>query len=89
MKKITVIGSNYCPDCRAMKEYLSANDIDYIFIDITENLQNLKTYLKYRDNRPEFEEIKKEDRIGIPFLIVEGSDKLIFDEKPDLDQLKR
>jgi glutaredoxin-related protein len=88
MKKISVIGSNLCPDCLAVKEYLSQNNISYDFIEITESLQNLKTFLSYRDNRAEFDNIKKEGKIGIPLITVEGSDKLIFDVKPDLSQLK-
>lgn len=88
MKKITVIGSNLCPDCLAVKEYLSQNKISYDFIEITESLQNLKTFLSYRDNRTEFDNIKKEGKIGIPLITIEGSDKLIFDVKPDLSQLK-
>ncbi|MDF2882924.1 MAG: hypothetical protein K0R54_3481 [Clostridiaceae bacterium] len=88
MKKITVIGSNLCPDCLAIKEYLSQNNISYDFLEITESLKNLKTFLSYRDNRVEFDNIKKEGRIGIPFITIEGSDKLIFDEKPDLDELR-
>lgn len=88
MKKITVIGSNLCPDCLAVKEYLSQNNISYDFIEITESLQNLKIFLSYRDNRAEFDNIKKEGKIGIPLITIEGSDKLIFDVKPDLSQLK-
>lgn len=88
MKKITVIGSNLCPDCLAVKEYLSQNNISYDFIEITESLQNLKTFLSFRDNRAEFDNIKKEGKIGIPLITIEGSDKLIFDVKPDLSQLK-
>lgn len=88
MKKITVIGSNLCPDCLAVKEYLSQNDISYDFIEITESLQNLKTFLSFRDNRAEFDNIKKEGKIGIPLITIEGSDKLIFDVKPDLSQLR-
>lgn len=88
MKKITVIGSNLCPDCLAVKEYLSDNNISYDFIEITESLQNLKTFLAYRDNRAEFDNIKKEGKIGIPLITIEGSDKLIFGEKPDLKEFR-
>lgn len=48
---------------------------------------NLKTYLNYRDNRPEFDEIKKVGRVGIPFIVISNGEKFIFD-KPDLDELK-
>ncbi|MCT8978421.1 hypothetical protein N4T77_17670 [Clostridium sp. CX1] len=48
---------------------------------------NLKLYLKFRDNRPEFDEIKKQGRVGIPFISVNNGEKLIFDEQPDLNEL--
>lgn len=71
-----------------MKEFLSENDIKFAFIDITESMMNLKRYLKYRDNSPEFEEIKKTGRVGIPFIAINNGEKLIFDERPDLNELR-
>lgn len=71
-----------------MKEYLSSNDIKFVYIDITEGLFNLKTYLKLRDTRPEFEEVKKMGIVGIPFIMINNGEKLIFDEHPDLDELR-
>lgn len=72
-----------------MKEFLSTNNINFVYLDISENMLNLKTYLKYRDSRPEFEEIKKKGRVGIPFIVINNGEKLIFDEKPDLDELRK
>ena len=69
-----------------MKEFLSKNNIKFAYIDITEGMFNLKTYLKYRDNRPEFEEIKKKGRVGIPFIAVNDGEKIFF-EVPDLNEL--
>lgn len=71
-----------------MKEYLSSNDIKFVYMDITEGLFNLKTYLKLRDTRPEFEEVKKMGIVGIPFIMINNGEKLIFDEHPDLDELR-
>jgi len=70
-----------------MKEFLSKNNIDYMYIDITESMRNLKIYLKLRDTRPEFDEIKEKGRVGIPLIIVGNGEKLIF-EQPDLEELK-
>jgi glutaredoxin-related protein len=70
-----------------MKEFLSQNNIKFAYVDITESMFNLKTYLKLRDNRPEFEEIKKSGRVGIPLISINHGEKLIFDE-PDLDELR-
>ena len=50
-------------------------------------MRNLKIYLKLRDTRPEFEEIKRTGRVGIPFTMIDNGEKLIFDQ-PELDELK-
>lgn len=57
-------------------------------MDISESLFNLKTYLKLRDTRPEYEEIKERGIVGIPVIVINNGEKLIFDEKPDLDELR-
>lgn len=71
-----------------MKEYLSSNGINFAYIDITEGLFNLKTYLKLRDTRPEFDEVKARGIVGIPFIMINNGEKLIFDENPDLEELR-
>jgi len=70
-----------------MKEFLSDNGIDFEYIDITESMRNLKIYLKLRDTRPEFDEIKEKGRVGIPLIMINNGEKFIF-EKPELDELK-
>lgn len=70
-----------------MKEFLSNNEINFEFIDITDSMRNLKIYLKLRDSRPEFEEIKRGGRVGIPFIMIDNGEKLIF-EQPDPDELR-
>ena len=70
-----------------MKEYLSSNGVKFAYMDITENMLNMKTYLKYRDSRPEFDEIKKQARQGVPFISINRGEKLIFDERPDIKEL--
>lgn len=70
-----------------MKEFLSNNGIEYDYIDITDSMRNLKIYLKLRDTRTEFDEIKKLGRVGIPFIMLGNGEKLIFDE-PDTEELR-
>jgi len=72
-----------------VKELLSENNIQFLYIDITDGMLNLKRFLKYRDNRPEFEEVRKAGRVGLPCLVVSDGDeeKIIFGE-PDLKALK-
>lgn len=70
-----------------MKEFLSKNGIGFEYIDITDSMRNLKIYLKLRDTRPEFDRIKNNARVGIPFIMIDNGDKLIF-EQPDLEELR-
>jgi len=70
-----------------LKEFLSNNGVIYEYIDITDSMRNLKIYLKLRDTRPEFEEIKRIGRVGIPFIMLDNGEKLIFDQ-PELDELR-
>ncbi len=89
MNKITIYGSKHCPDCVTMKEYLSSNNVEYIYLDITESMLYLKMFLKHRDFRPEFEEIKKANRVGIPCIMINKEEKFLFEEPGfDLEKLK-
>ncbi|MBQ1384875.1 MAG: hypothetical protein II499_08690 [Firmicutes bacterium] len=46
----------------------------------------LKRFLKLRDNRPEFDEIKAAGRVGVPCLEFDG--KLYFELPEDLSIFK-
>jgi glutaredoxin-related protein len=70
-----------------VKEFLSQNEIKYNYVDITSNMLFLKMYLKYRDFRPEFDEIKKAGKVGIPMIVVNDGEKIFFDV-PDLEELR-
>lgn len=62
-----------------MKEFLSEKGINYVYLDITENMFNLKQFLKYRDNDPIFEEVKQGAKVGIPVLVVNHGQHITFD----------
>lgn len=79
MKKIVVFGSKHWPGCEPAKEYLSQHNIKFLYLDISENMINLKRFLKYRDNYSEFEEIKKAGRVGLPCIVVNNGEEIIFD----------
>lgn len=64
-----------------MKEYLSEKNIEFIYLDITENMLNLKKFLKYRDNRPEFDSIKEAGRVGLPCIVINDGEKIVFEVK--------
>jgi glutaredoxin-related protein len=89
MKKIFLFSSKYCNDCTAMKEFLSKNNINYINMDITENLLFLKMFLKYRDNNAAFNEIKEKGSIGIPCILINEVEKFFFcQDTLNLNELK-
>ena len=69
-----IYGSKLCGDCTECKEELDKAGIDYSFLDITEELQNLKDFLKIRDTNPIFQEVKENGGIGIPCILKDNGD---------------
>lgn len=61
-----------------MKEYLSKHNIKFQHLDISENMINLKRFLKYRDNYPQFEKIKKAGTIGLPCIVINDGEEIVF-----------
>lgn len=78
-KQLFLFGSTLCPDCGPAKTYLEKKGVTFRYFNITENLGYLKFLLKYRDERPEFEEVKRDGKIGIPCLMIGDGEKFIFD----------
>lgn len=70
-------GSKICPSCVETKKTLDKIELEYEYFDITENTNYLREFLKLRDTRHEFEQIKKEGRIGIPCFLTED-DYIVF-----------
>lgn len=91
VKKILVYGSKHWDSCAPLKELLSKEDIKFVYLDITENMFNLKSFLKYRDNYEIFESIKKENRVGLPCVVVNNGEKVIIGQlnEEDLNYLKQ
>lgn len=81
MKKVLVFGSRHWPDCQPAKEYLSENNVKYLYLDVSENMINLKRFLKYRDDYDEFNSIKEKGSIGLPCIVIDDGEKIIFDYK--------
>lgn len=42
-------------------------------------MTNLKVFLKYRDNNPEFKEVKESGRVGLPCIVINKGEQIIFD----------
>lgn len=66
---MTIYGSMLCPDCVECLKDLDEADTAYTFCDFSENLLNLKNFLKLRDQNAIFEEVKREGKIGIPCIV--------------------
>lgn len=75
MSKILIYGSALCPDTVAALEKLEREEIAYEYCDITDNLANLKAFLKYRDANSIFDAARAGGGIGIPFFIVSDGDR--------------
>ena len=75
-----VYGSMLCPDCVEAKEYFEKVNYKYEFININESMKNLKEFLALRDNRKEFEEVKKLGYIGIPAILTDDNKIILGDE---------
>lgn len=68
---LKVYGSLLCPNCVACKQAFEEAQIEFEYYDFAEELASLKTFLAIRDSDPQFEEVKRAGRIGIPCIVRE------------------
>lgn len=66
-----IYGSMLCPDCVQCREDLDAAGVPYDYRDFSDNLKNLKEFLKIRDENSLFDEVKREGKIGIPCILLD------------------
>ena len=71
-----------------MKEALSQAGIDFVYMDISSGRLPLKKFLKYRDEREEFIPIKAAGRAGLPCLVINKGEKILFELPENLDELR-
>ena len=69
-----------CPDCVEAKEYFENVNYKYEFVNITESMKNLKEFLALRDNRKEFDDVKKFGYVGIPAILTDDNKIILGDE---------
>ena len=67
---IKIYGMETCPDCTYVEEKIKGN-AKYEVIDIGHHVQDLKAFLKLRDNNAVFDEAKKIGAAGIPCFVLE------------------
>lgn len=71
-----------------MKEALSQAGIDFVYMDISSGMLPLKKFLKYRDEREEFIPMKEAGRAGLPCLVINKGEKILFELPENLDELR-
>ncbi len=78
---LTIYGSMLCKDCVQCRKDLDRAGIAYEFLDITEDLQHLKGFLKLREGNSLFAQAREDGQIGIPCIVKpEGSMTLDWEE---------
>ncbi len=75
---IKVYGMETCPGCQAVKPQLLGREDEFEYVDIGSHVRLLKEFLRLRDTRDEFAEIRKDGRAGIPCFLTEEGD-ITFD----------
>ena len=68
---LKIYGSILCKDCVQCRQELDAAGVSYAYFDFSEDLKNLKEFLRIRDTEPLFAEAKQEGYIGIPCILRE------------------
>lgn len=66
-----VFGSDICGDCREFRALMNARGFEAEYVDITENVANLKAFLKLRDSDAAFDPVRERGSIGIPAFVRE------------------
>lgn len=66
-----IYGTMLCRDCVAFCAALDQAGASYTFLSITEDLQNLKDFLRLRDGDPAFAAVRAEGGIGVPYTVLE------------------
>ena len=74
-ESMKVYGTDICIDCRNYKAIQQARGFRAEYIDITENTDNLKEFLRLRDSDPVFESVRAHSGIGIPLFVREDGEK--------------
>jgi glutaredoxin-related protein len=80
LKKVKVYGSKHCPDCQPVLDTLDAHGIDYEYADITEGMWQVREFLILRETRPEFDRIREMGAIGMPCIVVNDGEAVLFQD---------
>lgn len=82
--KLIVYGTNACPDCVEAIQKLDEKKADYVYLEFSNNMPNLKRFLKLRDTEAIFDAVKEQGRVGVPcFKLEDGTLTLDLEEVLD------
>lgn len=71
---VKIYGTILCPDCVQTKRLYAAHHIPFEFCDFGISTQNLKDFLKIRDDQKNchlFDSVREQGGIGIPCIVLE------------------
>ena len=69
-----VYGSEICGDCREFKALMAQRGFTVDYVDITENVANLRAFLQLRDHEAAFDPVRERGSIGIPAFVREDGE---------------
>ena len=82
--KLIVYGTNACPDCVEAIQKLDEKKADYAYLEFSNNMPNLKRFLKLRDTEAIFDAVKEQGKVGVPcFKLEDGTLTLDLEEVLD------
>lgn len=70
-----VYGAEICIDCRNYRAIQKNRGFEAEYIDIIANTDNMKEFLRIRDQDPLFEAVRERGGIGIPLFVREDGTK--------------
>lgn len=65
---LKIYGMRICPDCEACLHDLDQAGVVYEFLDFAQATENLKAFLKLRQDSPLFDPVRAAGNIGIPCI---------------------
>lgn len=74
---LKVFISSHCPDCPEPLKKLKDENLNFKLIDITNSMAELKEFLKIRDSHPYFNEIKRNNKVGVPTVFIPESEEVL------------
>ncbi len=72
-----VYGAPICRGCRNYKAIQNRRGFEAEYVDITGSTENLREFLRMRDQEPIFESVRERGAIGIPLFVREDGYKTL------------